>query len=114
MKLGQTVLLQWDGKGNHLGTIVTPVQPAHLTWGDNDYRTLYITAITSVDRLETKTQGYVPYLEHQTAVRKERFSVRKRKAEHVASSANRDILHSVNTSPPAVVRVPPQEFPQPA
>ena len=54
----------WDAKGNHIGTIVVPEQPANLTWGDKDYRTLYITATTSVYRLQTKTQGYVPYLEH--------------------------------------------------
>ena len=54
----------WDAKGNHLGTIVMPEQPANLTWGDKDYRTLYITATTSVYRLETKTTGFVPYLEH--------------------------------------------------
>jgi gluconolactonase len=52
----------WDAKGNHLGTIAMPEQPANLTWGDKDYRTLYITATTSVYRLELKTQGYVPYL----------------------------------------------------
>jgi gluconolactonase len=52
----------WDAKGNHLGTIVMPEQPANLTWGGKDYRTLYITATTSVYRLETKTQGFVPYL----------------------------------------------------
>jgi gluconolactonase len=51
----------WDAKGNHLGTIAMPEQPANLTWGDKDYRTLYITATTSVYRLETKTQGFVPY-----------------------------------------------------
>src|ERR1700758_4048805 len=54
----------WDAKGNHLGTIVTPEQPANLTWEDKDYRTLYITATTSVYLLTTKTQGFVPYLEH--------------------------------------------------
>jgi gluconolactonase len=54
----------WDAKGNHLGTIVLPEQPANLTWGDKDYRSLYITATTSVYRLEMKTQGFVPYLEH--------------------------------------------------
>jgi gluconolactonase len=54
----------WDAKGNHLGTIVMPEQPANLTWGDKDYRTLYITATTSVYRLETKTQGFLPYLQH--------------------------------------------------
>lgn len=52
----------WDPKGNHLGTIVTPEQPANLNWGDKDYRTLYITATTSVYRLQMKTQGFVPYL----------------------------------------------------
>lgn len=52
----------WDAKGNHLGTIVMPEQPANLTWGDADYHTLYITATTSVYRLETRTQGFVPYL----------------------------------------------------
>lgn len=54
----------WDAKGNHLGTIAMPEQPANLTWGDKDYRTLYITATTSVYRLETKTTGFVPYLVH--------------------------------------------------
>ncbi len=52
----------WDAQGNHLGTIAMPEQPANLTWGDKDYSTLYITATTSVYRLELKTQGYVPYL----------------------------------------------------
>ena len=54
----------WDANGNHLGTVVTPEQPANLTWGDKDYGTLYITATTSVYRLRTKTQGFMPYLEH--------------------------------------------------
>lgn len=54
----------WDAKGNHLGTIAMPEQPANLAWGDKDYRTLYITATTSVYRLETKTTGFVPYLSH--------------------------------------------------
>jgi gluconolactonase len=54
----------WDANGNHLGTIALPEQPANLTWGDKDYRTLYITATTSVYRLHMKTQGFLPYLEH--------------------------------------------------
>lgn len=54
----------WDAKGNHIGTIVMPEQPANLTWGEKDYRTLYITATTSVYRLPMKTVGYVPYLDH--------------------------------------------------
>jgi gluconolactonase len=53
----------WDAKGNHLGTIVMPEQPANLNWGDSDYRTLYITATTSVYRIKMKTKGFVPYLQ---------------------------------------------------
>lgn len=52
----------WDAQGHHLGTIITPEQPANLAWGDNDYRTLYITATTSVYRIKTKTRGFIPYL----------------------------------------------------
>jgi gluconolactonase len=54
----------WDAQGHHLGTIAMPEQPANLTWGDKDYRTLYITATTSVYRLSMKVQGFVPYLTH--------------------------------------------------
>jgi gluconolactonase len=50
----------WDAQGNHLGTIVVPEQPANLTWGGKDLHTLYITATTSVYRLETKARGYLP------------------------------------------------------
>jgi gluconolactonase len=53
----------WDKAGKHLGTIVIPEQPANLTWGDADYRTLYITATTSLYRLRMKAQGFVPYLQ---------------------------------------------------
>jgi len=52
----------WDPQGHHLGTIAMPEQPANLAWGDADYGTLYITATTSVYRLKTKAQGFVPYL----------------------------------------------------
>ena len=52
----------WDAAGNHLGTIAMPEQPANLAWGDKDYHTLYITANTSVYRLELKTHGFVPYV----------------------------------------------------
>ncbi len=52
----------WDPEGHHLGTIEMPEKPANLIWGDNDYRTLYITATTSVYKLRTKVRGFVPYL----------------------------------------------------
>jgi gluconolactonase len=50
----------WDPQGNHLGTILMPESTANLNWGDADYRTLYITASTSVYRLKTKAYGFVP------------------------------------------------------
>ena len=53
----------WDANGHHLGTIVIPEQPANLTWGDADYRTLYITATKSVYKIQTKARGFVPYLD---------------------------------------------------
>ena len=52
----------WNKEGRHIGTIVIPEQPANLNWGDKDYRTLYITATTTVYRLRMKTRGFVPYL----------------------------------------------------
>ena len=50
----------WDPHGRHLGTILLPEVAANLAWGDRDYRTLYITATTSVYRLRTKTRGFIP------------------------------------------------------
>ena len=52
----------WDAKGNHLGTILMPEQPANLAWGGKDFRTLYVTATTSDYQLETHTEGFVPYM----------------------------------------------------
>ena len=52
----------WDAQGHHLGTIVVPEQPANLTWGGPGYRTLYITATTSVYKIRTRVRGFVPYL----------------------------------------------------
>jgi len=51
----------WDPDGNRLGTVVVPETPANLTWGDNHYQTLDITAATSVYKLRTRTRGFVPY-----------------------------------------------------
>ena len=50
----------WDAEGNHTGTIMMPESTANLNWGDEDYRTLYITARTSVYRLRAKGRGFVP------------------------------------------------------
>jgi gluconolactonase len=58
---GQSGIWVWDAQGHHLGTIVLPEQTANLTWGDADYRTLYITSSTSVLKVRTKVRGFVPY-----------------------------------------------------
>ncbi len=50
----------WSPDGTHLGTIVVPETPANLAWGDADYRTLYLTARTSVYRIRTRTRGFIP------------------------------------------------------
>jgi len=42
--------------GKHLGTIKLPEQPANCAWGD-DWRTLYVTAETSIYRLRTAVEG---------------------------------------------------------
>jgi len=51
----------WSPEGVHLGTIEVPEQPANLSWGGSDNSVLYITATTSVYKIPTKTQGFVPY-----------------------------------------------------
>jgi gluconolactonase len=50
----------WSPDGTHLGTIAIPEQPANLTWGSADLHTLFITATTSVYRIQTITHGFVP------------------------------------------------------
>ena len=51
----------WSPDGTHLGTIAMPEQPANLTWGGADLSTLYITATTSVYKLQTNTQGFLQH-----------------------------------------------------
>ncbi len=46
--------------GNHLGTIKAPEQPANMAWGDDDGRTLYLAARTSVYRIRLKVPGIRP------------------------------------------------------
>lgn len=43
--------------GSHLGTIIMPEQPANCAWGDEDWKSLYITARTSVYRIRTRIPG---------------------------------------------------------
>ena len=59
--VGPRGIWMWSPRGEHLGTIVVPEQPANLAWGDSDYSTLYITAETSVYKIQTKAHGFIPY-----------------------------------------------------
>jgi gluconolactonase len=43
--------------GKHLGTIKPPEQPANCAWGDADWKTLYITAVSGLYRLKTSVRG---------------------------------------------------------
>jgi gluconolactonase len=43
--------------GKHLGTIKVPERVANVAWGDEDGKTLYITASTSLYRLRLKVPG---------------------------------------------------------
>jgi gluconolactonase len=47
----------FDNGGKHLGTIVTPEKPANCAWGGADWRTLYITACTSLYATRLETPG---------------------------------------------------------
>ena len=50
----------YDSEGMHLGDIVTPEPPANCAFGGADNRTLFITAVTSVYRVQMKVQGARP------------------------------------------------------
>jgi gluconolactonase len=47
--------------GSVLGRVRVPEVAANLAWGDEDARTLYITASTGLYRLRTTTDGYAPH-----------------------------------------------------
>jgi gluconolactonase len=46
--------------GHHLGTLRLPEPPHNLAWGDEDGRTLYVTARTSVYRIRLQIPGIRP------------------------------------------------------
>jgi gluconolactonase len=50
----------YDSEGMHLGEIVTPEPPANCAFGGADNRTLFITAVTSVYRVQMKVQAARP------------------------------------------------------
>lgn len=50
----------FESDGKHLGTIVLSEQPANCAWGDSDWRTLYVTAQTSIYQIHVNIPGIVP------------------------------------------------------
>jgi gluconolactonase len=46
-----------DAQGRYLGTIVMPEKPSNCAWGDEDWRTLYVTAVSSVYSIRVRTPG---------------------------------------------------------
>jgi gluconolactonase len=54
---GATGVWVFEPDGTCLGVIVTPERPANCAWGDDDRRTLYITARTSLFRVRTSVPG---------------------------------------------------------
>lgn len=53
-------VLIFSPEGKHLGTIRMPEKVANVAWGDEDGKTLYITASSSVYRVRTKVGGVKP------------------------------------------------------
>jgi gluconolactonase len=53
--------------GEHLGTLRFPEAPHNLAWGDDDARTLYVTAETSVYRIRLGVPGLRPTDRKETA-----------------------------------------------
>jgi gluconolactonase len=51
----------FDHDGRCLGVILTPERPTNMAWGDDDLRSLYITAQTSLYRARVKTPGHLTY-----------------------------------------------------
>jgi gluconolactonase len=49
-----------SSEGTHLGTLVGPEHPHNLAWGDDDGRTLYLTAQTGLYRIRLNVPGVRP------------------------------------------------------
>lgn len=50
----------FDKSGKHIETIAVPETPANLAWGDEDGKTLYLTAQTSIYKVRMKVGGRLP------------------------------------------------------
>lgn len=51
----------FDSAGVHLGMVRMPEQTANLAWGDDDLRSLYVTASTSLYRIRTLVPGMASF-----------------------------------------------------
>ena len=49
----------YDATGKQLGIIKIPEQPANVTFGGKDRKTLFVTARTSLYSVQTKATGHV-------------------------------------------------------
>ena len=47
-------------EGQHLGTIIVPMHPHNMTWGDDGGRTLYLCAHTGLYRIRLNIPGIRP------------------------------------------------------
>jgi gluconolactonase len=54
---GATGVWVFEPDGTCLGVVVTPERPTNCAWGDDDRKSLYITARTSLYRIRTKVPG---------------------------------------------------------
>ena len=54
----------FDKTGKHLGNIVTPEAPANCAFGGKDNKTLFITARTSVYKVQLKVKGLSPKVQN--------------------------------------------------
>jgi len=54
---GATGVWVFEPNGELLGVVATPERPANCAWGDDDRKSLYITAQTSLYRVRTKVAG---------------------------------------------------------
>ncbi len=50
----------FSSAGKHIATIITPEPVANLNWGGSDGKSLFITATTSVYRIDLKISGVRP------------------------------------------------------
>ncbi len=55
--------------GKRLGAITLPEHVANFAWGDDDYRTLFITASTGLYRVRVEVPGFVPFAAMEAAGR---------------------------------------------